>query len=177
MSATAGRLRRSRRRRVRSEMARDTGIKGLLLSPGVRVDRAPRAGAEHLPHPRQRLGERPRTVVQTFKLENYREGINSEVVRTLFSRTFVMSLLAAGIATAIAYPAAYIVVRKLGPLQARRRPAHPRAALGELPDAGVRVEDHPRRARDPERLPHHHGPTRRALGHVPVLADHRGPDR
>ena len=54
------------------------------------------------------------TVVQHFNLENYRKAIDSEVVRTLFTRTFVMSLMAAGIATAIAYPAAYIVVRKLG---------------------------------------------------------------
>jgi spermidine/putrescine transport system permease protein len=99
---------------VRREIARDTGIKGLLLSPAFAwialLVLAPNIFLVLYSLWENDLG----TVVQQFNLENYRKAIDSEVVRTLFTRTFVMSLMAAGIATAIAYPAAYIVVRKLG---------------------------------------------------------------
>jgi spermidine/putrescine transport system permease protein len=99
---------------VRRQAARDAGIKGLLLTPAFAwialLVLAPNIFLILYSLWENDLG----TVVQTFNIENYREAIDSEVVRTLFTRTFVMSLLAAGIATAIAYPAAYIVVRKMG---------------------------------------------------------------
>jgi spermidine/putrescine transport system permease protein len=95
-------------------IARDTGVKALLLSPAFAwialLVLAPNIFLILYSFWENDLG----TVVQDFNLGNYREAINSEVVQTLFVRTFVMALLAAAIATAIAYPAAYIVVRKLG---------------------------------------------------------------
>ncbi len=114
MSATAEAPPPLQKASVRREVARDTGIKALLLTPAILwialLVLAPNIFLVLYSLWENDLG----TVVQTFNIENYREAINSEVVRTLFTRTFVISLMAAGIATAIAYPAAYIVVRKLG---------------------------------------------------------------
>jgi spermidine/putrescine transport system permease protein len=99
---------------VRRERAREAGTKGLLLTPAflwiALLVLAPNIFLILYSLWENDLG----TVVQNFNLENYKEAVNSEVVRTLFTRTFVIALMAAGIATAIAYPAAYIVVRKLG---------------------------------------------------------------
>jgi spermidine/putrescine transport system permease protein len=99
---------------VRRERAREAGTKGLLLTPGflwiALLVLAPNIFLILYSLWENDLG----TVVQNFNLENYKEAVNSEVVRTLFARTFVIALMAAGIATVIAYPAAYVVVRKLG---------------------------------------------------------------
>jgi ABC-type spermidine/putrescine transport system permease subunit I len=99
---------------VRREVARETGVKALLLSPAfvwiLLLVLAPNIFLLLYSFWENDFG----TIVQEFTTENYREGINSEVVQTLFKRTFVIALLSAGLATAIAYPAAYIVVRRLG---------------------------------------------------------------
>lgn len=96
------------------ETARDTSTKGLLLTPAFAwialLVLAPNIFLLLYSFWENDLG----TVVKVFSLENYSEAINSDVVRTLFTRTFVIAFMAAGIATAIAYPAAYIVVRKMG---------------------------------------------------------------
>jgi ABC-type spermidine/putrescine transport system permease subunit I len=114
VSATAEAPSTVDRARVRREVAREAGIKALLLSPAfawiLLLVLAPNIFLLLYSFWENDFG----TVVQTFSLENYREGINSEVVQTLFKRTFLIAFLAAGIATVIAYPAAYIVVRKLG---------------------------------------------------------------
>jgi spermidine/putrescine transport system permease protein len=99
---------------VRRELAREAGTKSLLLSPAflwiALLVLAPNIFLVLYSFWENELG----TVVKQFTFENYKEAINSDVVQTLFVRTFLMALAAAAIATAIAYPAAYIVVRKLG---------------------------------------------------------------
>jgi spermidine/putrescine transport system permease protein len=52
------------------------------------------------------------TIQHTWTLENYREQAESDVIRTLFSRTLLIAVLSAALATAIAYPSAYFVVRR-----------------------------------------------------------------
>lgn len=54
------------------------------------------------------------TVVREFTLSNYSRALSSNVFRTLFIRTFLIATFASVVATLIAYPAAYLVVRKLG---------------------------------------------------------------
>jgi spermidine/putrescine transport system permease protein len=54
------------------------------------------------------------TVVQEFTFENYVRAFTSEVFLTLLVRTFLIATFAAVMATLIAYPGAYLVVRKLG---------------------------------------------------------------
>jgi ABC-type spermidine/putrescine transport system permease subunit I len=51
------------------------------------------------------------SVSHSFTLENYRQLISSAVVRAVLVRTFVIAVSAAGAATLIGYPLAYIVVR------------------------------------------------------------------
>lgn len=52
-------------------------------------------------------------VIQTFSLENYVDILGSDTARSLLLRTVLTSLGAAGLATLIAYPMAYFVVRRL----------------------------------------------------------------
>lgn len=54
------------------------------------------------------------TVVQEFTFSNYTRAFTSEVFLTLFIRTFLIATFAALLATLIAYPAAYLVVRRMG---------------------------------------------------------------
>jgi spermidine/putrescine transport system permease protein len=52
------------------------------------------------------------TVEHTWTLDNYHDAVSSHVVRTLFWRTLSVSLAVAVLATAIAYPSAYFIVRR-----------------------------------------------------------------
>lgn len=54
------------------------------------------------------------TIVRELTLSNYSRALSSNVFRTLFVRTFLVATFASVVATLIAYPAAYLVVRKLG---------------------------------------------------------------
>jgi spermidine/putrescine transport system permease protein len=54
------------------------------------------------------------TVVPDLTLSNYTRAFTSQVFLTLFFRTFLVAGVSAVIATLIAYPGAYFVVRKLG---------------------------------------------------------------
>ena len=83
-------------------------------------------------------------IVHDWNLENYRELIGLRDVRDAHGRTLMTAVGAAALATLIAYPLAYFVVRKLG-RPADGRAARARAALGQLPRARLRLEDHPRR--------------------------------
>ncbi len=50
-------------------------------------------------------------IEHTWNLDNYREQIDSEVVRTLFWRTLSIAAISAACSVAIAYPSAYLIVR------------------------------------------------------------------
>jgi ABC-type spermidine/putrescine transport system permease subunit I len=52
------------------------------------------------------------TITHTWTFDNYHQVADSEVVRTLFFRTLYVAVTAAALATLIAYPAAYFVVRR-----------------------------------------------------------------
>ena len=54
------------------------------------------------------------TILHTWNVDNYRTLFESQVFQVLIRRTFVIALASAGIATAIAYPLAFLVVRKFG---------------------------------------------------------------
>jgi spermidine/putrescine transport system permease protein len=54
------------------------------------------------------------TIVHIWNIENYRTLFGSQVFQVLLKRTFLIALASAGIATLIAYPLAYLVVRKFG---------------------------------------------------------------
>jgi spermidine/putrescine transport system permease protein len=54
------------------------------------------------------------TIVHTWNIENYRSLFGSSVFQILIKRTFLIAIAAAGIATLIAYPMAFLVVRKFG---------------------------------------------------------------
>jgi spermidine/putrescine transport system permease protein len=54
------------------------------------------------------------TIVHTWNVENYRSLFGSQVFQILIKRTLLIAVAAAGIATLIAYPLAYLVVRKFG---------------------------------------------------------------
>ena len=53
-------------------------------------------------------------VQHTFTLDNYKQVVESEVVRTLMLRSLLIALGAATMATLIAFPLAYVVVRYFG---------------------------------------------------------------
>jgi spermidine/putrescine transport system permease protein len=53
-------------------------------------------------------------VQQVWSLDNYTRALESEVVRTAMVRTLMISLGAAALATVIAFPLAYLVVRRFG---------------------------------------------------------------
>ena len=53
-------------------------------------------------------------IVHDWNVDNYRQLIESETFRTLLWRTLGTAFAAAALATAIAYPLAFFVVRKLG---------------------------------------------------------------
>ncbi len=112
-------------------------------------------------------------VQKDFTLENYGEAFHSEVVQTLLLRTFLIALVAAVCATVIGYPLAFVVVRYFGRFKFLAGAPRDRPALGELLDAGVLMEDHPRRARDHQHLLHVDGHPRGAVGHLPLLAARR----
>jgi len=59
---------------------------------------------------RNRLG----TVIRDFSLYNYDRAFTSEVFQILFVRTFFIAAIASVVATLVAYPAAYLVVRRFG---------------------------------------------------------------
>ncbi len=59
---------------------------------------------------RNRLG----TIIHDFSLYNYQRAFTSEIFQALFVRTFVIATVASVVATLIAYPAAYLVVRRFG---------------------------------------------------------------
>ncbi|KAA0274509.1 MAG: ABC transporter permease [Acidobacteria bacterium] len=98
----------------RSERIREAGIKGLLLSPAfvwiAFLVLAPNIFLILYSLWQNELG----TIVHSFSFENYSNAISSDVFTTLFVRTFLIASLAAALATLIAYPAAFLVVRKLG---------------------------------------------------------------
>jgi spermidine/putrescine transport system permease protein len=54
------------------------------------------------------------TVTRSFTLDNYKAAFDSQVVRTLFTRTLFIAVVSSLLATTIAYATAYIVVRKFG---------------------------------------------------------------
>jgi spermidine/putrescine transport system permease protein len=54
------------------------------------------------------------TIVHNWNVENYKTLFGSEVFQVLLKRTFLIAIASAGIATAIAYPLAFLVVRKFG---------------------------------------------------------------
>ncbi len=54
------------------------------------------------------------TVIREFTFDNYIRAFTSRVFQTLFVRTFLVAAFSAVLATLIAYPGAYLVVRKLG---------------------------------------------------------------
>jgi spermidine/putrescine transport system permease protein len=56
------------------------------------------------------LGE----VIQDWSFENYQRAATSAVVQTALWRTFLIAFAAAAIATVVAYPLAYVVVRRMG---------------------------------------------------------------
>ncbi len=54
------------------------------------------------------------TIIQEFTTKNYSQALQSNVVRALLQRTFLIAVAASLIATAIAYPLAYLIVRRAG---------------------------------------------------------------
>jgi spermidine/putrescine transport system permease protein len=54
------------------------------------------------------------TIEHVWNVENYRTLFGSQVFQVLLRRTFLIALASAGIGTLIAYPLAYLVVRKFG---------------------------------------------------------------
>lgn len=54
------------------------------------------------------------TIVHHWNVANYRTLFGSQVFQVLLRRTFFIALASAGIATVIAYPLAFVVVRKFG---------------------------------------------------------------
>jgi spermidine/putrescine transport system permease protein len=54
------------------------------------------------------------TILHHWNVENYRTLFGSQVFQVLLRRTFLIALASAGIATVIAYPLAFLVVRKFG---------------------------------------------------------------
>jgi spermidine/putrescine transport system permease protein len=54
------------------------------------------------------------TVAHVWNIENYRMLYGSQVFQILIRRTFIIAVISAGVATLVAYPVAYIVVRKFG---------------------------------------------------------------
>src|SRR5262245_24555333 len=54
------------------------------------------------------------TVVHHWNLDNYTQLFSSQVFQILLKRTVLIALLSAGLATVIAYPLSYVVVRKFG---------------------------------------------------------------
>lgn len=54
------------------------------------------------------------TIVHTWNVDNYRSLFGSSVFQILIKRTFLIAIASAGIATLIAYPLAFLVVRKFG---------------------------------------------------------------
>jgi spermidine/putrescine transport system permease protein len=51
------------------------------------------------------------TITHTWTFDNYSEQAQSQVVQTLLGRTLLIAVITAAIATAVAYPSAYFVVR------------------------------------------------------------------
>lgn len=56
------------------------------------------------------LGE----VIRHWNVDNFQRAFSSDVVQVALKRTFFISVASAGLATLIAYPLAYVVVRKMG---------------------------------------------------------------
>jgi spermidine/putrescine transport system permease protein len=56
------------------------------------------------------LGE----VIHHWSVDNYTRAFTSDVVRVALQRTFLIAVASAGLATLIAYPLAYVVVRRMG---------------------------------------------------------------
>src|SRR6185437_15796598 len=54
------------------------------------------------------------TVEHHWNIDNYRSLYDSLVFRVLVERTFVLALIASSVAFAVAYPLAYLVVRRFG---------------------------------------------------------------
>lgn len=54
------------------------------------------------------------TIVHHWNVANYRTLFGSQVFQVLLRRTFLIAFASAGIATVIAYPLAFVVVRKFG---------------------------------------------------------------
>jgi len=54
------------------------------------------------------------TILHHWNVENYRTLFGSQVFQVLLRRTFLIALASAGIATLIAYPLAFLVVRRFG---------------------------------------------------------------
>jgi spermidine/putrescine transport system permease protein len=54
------------------------------------------------------------TILHHWNVENYRTLFGSQVFQVLLRRTFLIALASAGIATVIAYPLAFLVVRRFG---------------------------------------------------------------
>jgi spermidine/putrescine transport system permease protein len=54
------------------------------------------------------------TIIHHWNVENYRTLFGSQVFQVLLQRTFLIALASAGIATLIAYPLAFLVVRRFG---------------------------------------------------------------
>lgn len=54
------------------------------------------------------------TILHHWNVENYRTLFGSQVFQVLLQRTFLIALASAGIATLIAYPLAFLVVRRFG---------------------------------------------------------------
>jgi len=54
------------------------------------------------------------TILHHWNVENYHTLFGSQVFQVLLRRTFLIALASAGIATLIAYPLAFLVVRKFG---------------------------------------------------------------
>jgi spermidine/putrescine transport system permease protein len=54
------------------------------------------------------------TISHTWNTDNYHEVFSSDVFRTLLKRTLVIAIASTALASVIAYPLAYVVVRKFG---------------------------------------------------------------
>jgi spermidine/putrescine transport system permease protein len=54
------------------------------------------------------------TIVHHWTTDNYKTLFGSQVFQVLLRRTFLIALVSAGVATVIAYPLAFLVVRKFG---------------------------------------------------------------
>jgi spermidine/putrescine transport system permease protein len=96
------------------ERARRLGIRALLLTPAfvwvIVLIILPNLFMIFYSLWENSLGD----VSREWSVDNYTRAFNSDVVQVALTRTFIISVAAAGIATAIAYPLAYLVVRRLG---------------------------------------------------------------